>query len=369
MAVILSLPLFISSLALNTVPPASSFVLPTWHADASLRTSYQWAAQQQRHGRRRSTPCTTSLLAASDKNGRDGIATQKSEKMSDVDEYRNGVTAFLSNFMQSSPSVASSSSADAAADLITNDPLSDIDFNAPKAPKMSLEDLADTLDAELYEKEWFVTGRVNPVYFDEKFQFQDPDVKLTGVEGSHRFWASLSFWTFSLGRWWVTNFSSILIPLLYLRHEEYARGVVKLFDQSTSRAQIISTVVNTTVPNTITCTWRLSGRVNIGPNGLPIKPYICYTDFTIDEKSGLVVFQEDRFDVPGWDILLSALFPFLIGKVTKEAAPEVEPRVVIRRQVGVMGGMKKGIGEILGVSFRKLGLWVGFFIKLRTKLK
>lgn len=39
------------------------------------------------------------------------------------------------------------------------------------------------------------------------------------------------------------------------------------------------------------------------------------------------MFQEDRFDIPGWDILLSALFPFLIGKITKEPAPEVAPRV------------------------------------------
>jgi hypothetical protein len=109
--------------------------------------------------------------------------------------------------------------------------------------------------------------------------------------------------------------------------KEYARGVIKIFDQATSRAQIISTVVNSTIPNTITVTWRLSGRVNIGPNGLPIKPYICYTDFTINEENGLVLFQEDRFDIPGWDILLSALFPFLIGKVTKEPAPEVAPRV------------------------------------------
>eukprot|EP00804_Cyclotella_cryptica_P013609 CCRYP_012951-RA/>CCRYP_012951-RA protein AED:0.04 eAED:0.04 QI:220/1/1/1/0.16/0.14/7/2067/286 len=223
--------------------------------------------------------------------------------MSDVDEYRNGITQFLSNFMQNNPS----------GDEAQSDPLADIDFNAPKARKMSLDTLAAMLDKELYEKEWFVTGRVNPVYFDDRFQFQDPDVKLTGVE-------------------------------------EYARGVLKLFDQSTSRAQIISTVVNTTVPNTITVTWRLSGRVNIGPNGLPIKPYICYTDFTIDEDSGLVVFQEDRFDIPGWDILLSALFPFLIGKVTKEPAPEVEPRVFDNPKMNQVkiGGLFSSFLEQLG---------------------
>jgi hypothetical protein len=204
----------------------------------------------------------------------------------DVDRYRNAPTAILSNFLQSKNNDVS------VAKTTVVDPLADIDFDSPKqSPKLSLDELAAVLDAELYDKEWFVTGKINPVYFDDQFQFQDPDVKLTGVE-------------------------------------EYARGVLKLFDQSISRAQIISSVVNTTVPNTITVTWRLSGRVNIGPNGLPIKPYICYTDFTVNEESGLIVFQEDRFDIPGWDILLSALFPFLIGKITKEPAPEVEPRIV-----------------------------------------
>ena len=201
------------------------------------------------------------------------------DEMSNVDEYRNGVTEFLSNFMQRTPEEAGENV----------DPLGNIDFSAPKVGKMTLEKLAASLDAELYEKEWFVTGNVNPKYFDDDFQFQDPDVKLTGIE-------------------------------------DYARGVKKLFRQD-SRAEIISCVVNTTIPNTITVTWRLSGGVNIGP-GLDIKPYICYTDFTVDEVSGLVVFQEDRFDIPGWDILLSALFPFLIGKITAPPAPPVEPRVV-----------------------------------------
>lgn len=82
------------------------------------------------------------------------------------------MTQFLSNFMQKTP------------DKVPSDPLADIDFDAPKAQKMSLEKLASVLDEELYEKEWFVTGRVNPIYFDEGFQFQDPDVKLTGVEGT-----------------------------------------------------------------------------------------------------------------------------------------------------------------------------------------
>ena len=126
-----------------------------------------------------------------------------------------------------------------------------------------------------------MTGNVNPIYFADSFRFQDPDVKLEGIEA-------------------------------------YARGVNKLFDQESSRAEIISTKVNPSLgPNMITCTWRLSGYAKIGP-GLQIKPYIVYTDFRVDPESGLIDFQEDRFDLPTWDILLSSLFPFLIGKVSSQ---------------------------------------------------
>jgi len=200
------------------------------------------------------------------------------EKKSDVQEYRNAATEVLSKFMKKEEEEA-------------DDPLAGIDFSAPKlVQKLSLETLAAALDAELYEKEWFVTGKVNPIYFADSFRFQDPDVKLDGIEA-------------------------------------YARGVNKLFDQETSRAEIISTVTKSTVPNTITCTWRLSGKADIGP-GLTIKPYIVYTDFTVDPDTGLIVFQEDRFDLPQWDILLSSLFPFLIGKLTAPPAPPLEPRQV-----------------------------------------
>ena len=75
-----------------------------------------------------------------------------------------------------------------------------------------------------------------------------------------------------------------------------------------------------------------------------------YTDFTIDESTGLITFQEDRFDIPGWDILLSALFPFLIGKVTKLPAPKVEPRVVEMPSIG----KKKG-GNLFDGLFQQFG--------------
>lgn len=235
------------------------------------------------------------LAFASISNGftlhsRQHLQLKLNAKGSPVEEYKNAATSILSNFMQEE-----SESINAEDIMISN-----ISFDAPKVKKLPLDTLAQILDYELYTKEWFVTGNVNPIYFSDDFEFQDPDVKLVGIKN-------------------------------------YAKGVNKLFDQKTSRAQIKCVEVNPNMENTITVTWRLSGKVNIGP-GLPIKPYMCYTDFRIDPNSGLIVFQEDRFDIPQWDILLSALFPFLIGKVAKEPA---EP--IIRDPIPVLPNVKRNV--------------------------
>jgi hypothetical protein len=215
---------------------------------------------------------------------------QDDSNLIDVDdmEYRNVATKLLSNFMneKDSPQQISTERGTNVIDTI--------DFNAPKFNKVvDIETMATILDYELIQSEWFVTGKVNPIYFANNFQFQDPDVKLNGVE-------------------------------------EYARGVNKLFDQTCSRAEIIKTDVNTEKNDVmaITVQWRLSGKVKIGI-GLTIKPYIVYTDFLLDDK-GLIVFQEDRFDIPQWDILVSALFPFLIGIITSKPAPPIVPRSVVK---------------------------------------
>jgi hypothetical protein len=216
----------------------------------------------------------------------DRTATAFFASNEDTEEYRNVATKILSNFI--TPSNATNSMVDIKSSK--KDPLSEIDFNAPKVRKIPIDILAQALDADLYKTEWFVTGKVNPTYFSDSFSFQDPDVKVKGIQ-------------------------------------DYAIGVNKIFDQETARAQILSTKVDSerADDNIITCTWRLSGKVNVGP-GLTIKPYIVYTDFTVDPESGLIIFQEDRFDIPQWDILLSALFPFLVGVVTSPPAPVPEPR-------------------------------------------
>mmetsp|Transcript_6079 Transcript_6079/g.17270 ORF Transcript_6079/g.17270 Transcript_6079/m.17270 type:complete len:307 (+) Transcript_6079:68-988(+) len=232
---------------------------------------------------------------------------------STVEEYRNVATQILSNFMQNDSMESSSDE--------NNRATATIDFLAPKiSPSTSLETLVAALDYELTEKEWFVTGNVNPSYFSEDFKFQDPDVKVESIE-------------------------------------DYSRGVQKIFNQSTARAEIISTVVNEEVSSpdkpVITVTWRLSGGVNIG-FGLDIKPYIVYTNFVVDPTTSLIVFQEDRFDNPSWDILLSALFPVLIGKVTKPPAPTVPSRNLAMPKIEFMGSeLRKstGLGGVLKSFF------------------
>jgi hypothetical protein len=204
-------------------------------------------------------------ISTNDKDGIEKDVIDDDQDGSTVEQYRNVATKFLSGFMQKDDTMMTMTDTD------DNNDRDIIDFQAPKIlPSTSLETLAAALDYELTEKEWFVSGDVNPSYFSEDFEFQDPDVKVSSIE-------------------------------------DYSKGVRKIFNQSTSRAEILSTLVNEEVSTlerpVITCTWRLSGGVNIG-FGLNIKPYIVYTDFTIDPISSLIIFQEDRFDLPSWDILL-----------------------------------------------------------------
>jgi hypothetical protein len=192
-------------------------------------------------------------------------------------EYINGITGFFGNFLPKTEEVTSEISF-----------LDTIAWNKDKIRRIPLTAMAMRLQWLLEEREWFVTGKVEPSYFDEDFKFQDPDVKVDGIEA-------------------------------------YARGVNRLFDQEKSRGEIVSAVVNTDKPNTITVTWRLSGAVKVGP-GIDIKPFVVYTDYTISEETGLINFQLDRFSIPGYDIVLSALFPFTRQFLSPEAPPIEELR-------------------------------------------
>ena len=169
------------------------------------------------------------------------------------------------------------------------DPLSEIDFNMPKSrERLSLYRLAQRLDQEVYEREWFVTGHVNPKYFHPDFYYEDAEVTLDSLE-------------------------------------EYARDVYNLFDQSCSRAEVVETKVNRDKAQTITCTWRCSGRANL-LWGIDIKPFMVTTNWEVDKKTGLIAKQVDEYSLPQWDLLVSAFFPFLNGVVTAPPAPPVPPR-------------------------------------------
>jgi len=177
-------------------------------------------------------------------------------------EYVNPFTKLLSNLLPSKEIEL---------------PVVPVNWLVSKYNRRPLSKMIVDLELALKEKEWFVTGNVDPRFFEDSFSFEDPDVKVTGLK-------------------------------------EYCLGVQKIFDQKISRAEIIRVNVDKMVPNTINVIWRLSGAVNIA-FGFKIKPFIVYTDFTVNPASGLIISQRDRFSIPGYDIILSALFPWLAEKI------------------------------------------------------
>eukprot|EP00747_Dinoflagellata_sp_TGD_P179257 gnl/TRDRNA2_/TRDRNA2_29787_c0_seq1.p1 gnl/TRDRNA2_/TRDRNA2_29787_c0~~gnl/TRDRNA2_/TRDRNA2_29787_c0_seq1.p1 ORF type:complete len:403 (+),score=48.31 gnl/TRDRNA2_/TRDRNA2_29787_c0_seq1:46-1209(+) len=169
---------------------------------------------------------------------------------------------------------------------VEQDPLADLDWNAPKATGLSTKEMAVRLDAGLREHEWFVTGRALPELFSDDFFFSDPQVTLVGIE-------------------------------------KYCRGVRRLFDQESARAEIVC--VAATSADTVTVVWRNSGKVNLGPGGFELKPYVVTTTLqTSADKGGLVVKQEDKFDLNPIELFAYALLPFLRSSLPPPAAPVEE---------------------------------------------
>ena len=211
---------------------------------------------------------------------RTGLCCQQQSKIilyaETNEEYRDPLTKMLGSFINKEN---------------LDDNISSIDWGISKRKKTSLQSLAKILEAELTKKEWFVNGNVDPSFFSDDFTFQDPDVKIKGIE-------------------------------------EYARGVNKIFSQKNSRAEIVAVRENKDALNMLTVTWRLSGSVNLG-FGVAIKPFVVFTDFIVSPTDGLIVFQEDRFSLPGSDIVLSAFFPFLIRKYL---LPPAQPIGILRSE-------------------------------------
>lgn len=200
--------------------------------------------------------------------------TRASVVCSDRPEYQNPVVGALSGLLPK-------------AEL----PSASLDFGVPRSPEPNKGAAAARLQEALEATEWFVTGNVRPELFsDRAFRFTDPDVTLDSLE-------------------------------------EYADGVRKLFDQATSRAEVI-TCKALDESRTVVVRWRLSGAVNLGPLKVPIKAYVVETYLGLDDR-GLVETQEDVFSLPGWDIVLSAFLPFLRG--LPFLAPEAPPVDELRR--------------------------------------
>ena len=111
------------------------------------------------------------------------------------EEYRNIVARFLSQLLPNNNNSNNNSN--------NNNVLDKIEWTKPKRRKTSLSILCKDLKSSIQDREWFVTGNVEPKFFDDNFAFQvyyiniviliillasncnyykDPDVKLKGIE-------------------------------------------------------------------------------------------------------------------------------------------------------------------------------------------
>ena len=95
----------------------------------------------------------------------------------------------------------------------------------------------------------------------------------------------------------------------------------RLFDQQTARCEVVC--CSTTAANTITVVWRNSGKVNIGPLGIELKPYVVTTTLKTDPADGnLIVSQVDDFVADGPGLALYQIPP--LRPLAGAPAPSVE---------------------------------------------
>eukprot|EP00882_Tetradesmus_deserticola_P004278 GHRQ01004518.1.p1 GENE.GHRQ01004518.1~~GHRQ01004518.1.p1 ORF type:complete len:264 (+),score=100.44 GHRQ01004518.1:267-1058(+) len=237
----------------------------------SCRSSTLWPRQQLLHLRSGGTARIVCGASSSKqpKPGSDRVSSASESEPAYA--YSDPVNQFLGQFLPSNRAA--------------KDELAGVDFDQPKLSGRSIQEMADLVEAGLSKSQWFVTGQVDPRLFSDSFAFKDESVATTGIRA-------------------------------------YATGVRKLFDQATSKVELISVEAQPDA-QAVVVTWRLEGRVNL-PLKPKIKPYVVTTTLGVDPATGLINSQVDEFSVPGWDLLLSILLGEGFG--AKPAPPAEELR-------------------------------------------
>ena len=88
------------------------------------------------------------------------------------------------------------------------------------------------------------------------------------------------------------------------------------YKQGSAVGEIVCTAA--TAPDTITVVWRNYGTVNIGP-GFDLAPYLVTTTLKTSATDGLIIKQEDAFEVNNVDLIKYNLF-----KAKRPALPPIE---------------------------------------------
>jgi hypothetical protein len=105
--------------------------------------------------------------------------------------------------------------------------------------------------------------------------------------------------------------------------EKYAAAVASIFSPDTAHADLIRCRI--VGPQTIKLDWRLEGTIRQGGLTFKFKPYTGTTLYTTDERTGLIVSQDEAWDISQLDVFVSLFLPSF-------GAPPAPPADVLRGQ-------------------------------------
>jgi hypothetical protein len=158
---------------------------------------------------------------------------------------------------------------------------------AGKREHLPFAELADILCGDFGARRGYVSGRLaDAVYADDCFfDGPDPDMPVRGLR-------------------------------------KYCAAVSGLFDAPRSECRLLGAPVVDELARTIVCHWRLSGRLRL-PWKPAFKPYLGYTTYHIDARTGLVSSAVEAWSLHPFVAFLSVLLP-RVADVAARDAPDVQ---------------------------------------------
>ncbi len=138
-------------------------------------------------------------------------------------------------------------------------PLGGVERVGGEKLRLPIADVAKTLERDLVDGQYFVTGDLTREIFDDRCRFVDPTNDVVGLS-------------------------------------RYLAALALLFDPATSRVTLRN--VEVTSPTTVETDGTLEGYLRF-PWRPRVEPYAFHTVYTVDDASGLIVEQRQTWSISG----------------------------------------------------------------------